>query len=131
MVFGAVTEWLIPISVGLLAGILISSRKRHDYSQLIYLESEEFRLNMRKGQLLDLRKKEEFESKKINGSRNFPNRSLFAELHKLRKDQAVFIYDNSGSNPVKNVGKKLIKKGFKPVYILKGGLESWPFNIKE
>jgi len=124
-------EWVLPIGLGLIIGLLVASRKSHDYSQLIYLEAEEFRQNMRKGQLLDLRKELEYASKKINGSRNFPKRTIFAQLNKIRKDQAVFIYDNTSSSLLRSVGKKLIKKGYHPIYLLKGGLESWTFNLKE
>lgn len=131
MMFLAVWDWLLPISVGLFAGLLISTRKKVDLTQLVTLDAEEFRLNMRKGQLIDIRKEDDFKKTKVNGSRNFPKRSIFSSLHKMRKDQAVFIiYSVHGTNP-KSVAKKMIKKGFRPIYVLKGGIENWPFNLKE
>ncbi len=129
--FLTVWDWLLPISVGLFAGVLISTRKRVDLTQLVTLDPEEFRLNMRKGQLVDIRKEEDYKKSKVNGSRNFPKRSIFSQIHKMRKDQAVFIIGSvKGINP-KSVAKKLIKKGFRPVYILRGGIENWPFILKE
>lgn len=130
MLMLSVFEWLFPISIGLLVGVLFATRKNHDYSQLIVLSAEEFRQNMRKGQLIDVRTKEEFEQKKINGSRNFPKRSLSQDLYKLRRDQSVFIVSNQ-IGQMRQVGKKLIKKGYKPVYLLKDGLDAWPYSFKE
>ncbi len=131
MFLASVLEWILPIGIGLLVGVLISTRKKFDYSKIIELTPEEFRLNMRKGQLLDIRTEELYKSKKINGSRNFPKKSVFQNMHKLRKDQAVFLYDESNSYLARTVAKKFIKKGFRPIYLLKGGLDSWPFNLKE
>jgi len=131
MFLASIWQWVLPIGVGLLVGVLISSRKKYDYSQIVELGAEEFRLNMRKGQLIDIRKEEEFKVKKINGSRNFPGRSVFQSLHRLRNDQPVFLYDNTGSHQTKSVARKLIKKGYKPIYLLTGGLEGWPYPLKE
>ncbi len=131
MFLASVWEWVLPIGIGLLVGVLISTRKKYDYSKIIELTPEEFRLNMRKGQLLDIRNEESYKAKKINGSRNFPKRSAFQSLHKFRKDQAIFLYDESNSYLTKAVAKKFIKKGFRPIYLLKGGLDAWPFNLKE
>lgn len=131
MSFASVWEWVLPIGVGLFVGILISTRKKHDFSQIIRLEAEEFRLNMRKGQLLDIRTQSDFETKRINGSRNFPKRSVAANLHRLRRDQAIFLYDANDSAILKSVSRKLLKKGFRPIYVLVGGIDKWPFNLKE
>lgn len=131
MIFVTVWEWILPIGLGLVVGIMITMRKKYDFSQIIFLEAEEFRLNMRKGQLLDIRKSDVFDKKRINGSRNFPGRSILSQLSRLRHDQAVFLYHDDCGNRVKGIAKKLIKKGFHPVYVLKGGLEKWPFPLKE
>lgn len=134
MVFLAETniwQWILPISLGLMVGVLFSLRRRYDYSQVIELEAEEFRLNMRKGQLVDIRSAEAYKGRKINGSRNFPKASLFANLGRFRHDQAVFVYDEDASRQLRQVGRKLLRKGFKPVYLLKGGLKNWTFPLKE
>lgn len=124
-------QWILPIGLGLLLGVLLASRKNYDYSKIITLSPEDFRLNMRKGQLLDLRDEKSFSEKRINGSRNFPKSSVFQSLSKIRKDQPVFLYDNTSSVVIRHVSKKLIRKGFKPVYVLQGGLEKWSYPLKE
>lgn len=127
-----VWTWIWPISIGLLLGLILSQRKKIDLSQLQYLVPEEFSLNMRKGQLIDVRKEEEFKKIKINGSRSFPKRSVFSQLNKLRRDQAIFIVaSDKRSMHAKAIAKKLLRKGFKPIYILKGGIENWPYHFKE
>lgn len=131
MFLASVWEWVLPIGLGLVVGIMITMRKKYDFSQIVFLEPDEFRLNMRKGQLIDIRREADFNHRRINGSRNFPNRSVFSSLSRLRRDQAIFLYDEFGKNAVKRVAKTLIKKGFHPVYVLKNGLEKWPFSLKE
>jgi rhodanese-related sulfurtransferase len=127
----SVWQWILPIGIGLLIGILLAARKNYDYSKIIVLSAEEFRQNMRKGQLLDLRSEPQFTDSRINGSRNFPKTSVFQSLFKLRKDMAVFLYDERGTALTRQVSRKLIRKGFKPIYILAGGLEKWQFSLKE
>lgn len=126
-----VWQWILPIALGLMVGVLFSMRRKHDYSQVIILEAEEFRQNMRKGQLVDIRKEEDYKARKINGSRNYPKGSIFQNLSRFRKDQAIFIYDEAQTAAIKSLAKKLIRKGFRPVYILKGGLKDWNFTLKE
>jgi rhodanese-related sulfurtransferase len=126
-----VWTWLIPIGLGLLIGALIAARKQHDYTKIIVLKAEEFRQNMRKGQLIDLRGESDFAAKRINGSRDFPKMTVFQNLFKLRKDQPVFLYDATDSLLLKRVARKMIRKGLRPIYLLSGGLEKWPFSFKE
>jgi rhodanese-related sulfurtransferase len=124
-------DWALPIGLGLLIGFLIAAGKRHDYSQIHLLEPEEFRQNMRRGQLVDLRPKADHALRRINGARSFPKRSVFAELHKLRSDMPVFLYDEHQGPLVRGVARKLVRKGFHTVYVLRGGLSKWPFPIRE
>ncbi|MBI9009482.1 MAG: rhodanese-like domain-containing protein [Tenericutes bacterium] len=132
--FLAITDilnWVLPITLGLLVGYMIATRgKNQNKDSLVYLNAEDFRQNMRKGQLIDLRSKEDFEKERINGSRNFPKREILGSLFKLRADQPVFLYNETGTGTVKSVANKLAKKGFKPVYILKEGFQEWPFIKK-
>jgi rhodanese-related sulfurtransferase len=125
-----ITEWLLPIGLGLLIGALIAFKRNSGNIKLIYLEPEEFRANMRKGQLIDIRTKDAYDNEKINGSRNFPKRELLGNLYKIRTDQPVFLYADRDKGAIKSVGKKLMKKGYRPVYVLKGGFENWPFVKK-
>ncbi len=124
-------SWVIAIVLGIVLGLLIASNKGKEYDKnIIFLVPEEFRNNMRKGQLLDIRKEESFDAGRINGSRNFPGRSAFQNLHQLRTDQAVFLYADSDWGKIRRVAKKFVRKGYKPVYILRGGFANWEFNVK-
>jgi len=125
-----VMNWALPISLGLLIGYFIATRDKSSGDSIIYMEAEEFRSNMRKGQLVDIRKEEQYSESKINGSRNFPKRQLLQNLFKIRADQAVFIYADTDRGTIRSVAKKLVKKGYKPIYILKGGFTNWPFIKK-
>ena len=126
-----VLDWILPIGLGLLAGVLIATRKHHDYAKITTLSAEEFRQNMRKGQLIDLRPEKAHAVRRINGSRNFPKTSLFANLHKIRRDLPVFLYDEKPGATERNVARKLTRKGYKPVYVLQDGFAAWPYSVKE
>lgn len=131
ILFLAFIDWAVPIAGGLLIGLLIASRKPVDLSQIVTLDVEEFRLNMRKGQLIDIRPKEVYEKSHISGARNFPKKSVLGELHRLRADQAVFIVGISENGIARKLAKKLYKKGIHPIYILKNGLNDWTYPLKE
>ena len=123
--------WVLVIGAGLVIGWFIASRRNNNSGdQVVFLKPEEFRANMRKGQLIDIRSEEQYANGKINGSRNFPKRSILQSLFKLRADQAVFLYSGNDTGQVKSVANKLAKKGYKPVYILIGGFDGWPFIVK-
>jgi rhodanese-related sulfurtransferase len=125
-----ITDYLIPIGIGIALGLLLAFRRSRASIKPIYLEAEEFRANMRKGQLIDIRSKDAFLESRINGSRNFPNREVFQSLHLIRNDQPIFIYNNNHNSKIKSIAKKLMRKGYQPVYILIGGLDNWPFPKK-
>jgi rhodanese-related sulfurtransferase len=126
-----VLNWVLPITLGLLVGYMIATRgKGKNKDALVYLNSEDFRQNMRKGQLIDIRPEEDFMRGRINGSRNFPKRQILSNLFKLRADQPVFLYAEKTNGAIKSVANKLAKKGFNPIYILKEGFEEWPFTKK-
>lgn len=129
----SITVWqiLIPVGLGLLLGVLLSGSKKNDYSKIVRLNPEEFRQNMRKGQLLDVRPAEAFALRRINGSRNFPKMSVFQDLSKIRTDLPVFVYDDGDSLVVRRLTRKLIRKGFVRVYVLTGGLSKYPFPLRE
>ena len=124
------SSFIWPIVIGISLGLLIAFRRNSASLKLTYLEAEDFRNNMRKGQLIDIREKEAFSQEKINGARNFPNKEAISSLHLLRKDQPVFIYSDSDFGKVRKVGKKIRKKGFSSVYVLICGLDKWPYPKK-
>ncbi|MDD3126420.1 MAG: rhodanese-like domain-containing protein [Candidatus Izemoplasmatales bacterium] len=127
----SIWSWILPIALGLGLGIVLATRKNHDYTKIIVLNAEDFRLNMRKGQLIDIRSEAEFAIKRINGSRNFPKKTIYQNIFRLRVDQPIFLYDKTQSKMLKAVSRKLVRKGFHPVYVLAGGLEKWQFSVKE
>jgi len=129
--FLAVTDWLWPILLGTSLGLLLAYlRNRKQSGQIIYLEPEEFRKNMRRGQLIDIRPDTEFQKERINGSKNYPKKTVFLHLFLIRADQPIFLYGETDKGLVPRVGKKLKRKGYNPVYVLKGGIKGWPFPKK-
>ncbi|MCK5731672.1 MAG: rhodanese-like domain-containing protein [Tenericutes bacterium] len=124
--------WIIVIGLGLAIGFFISSKRNTSgKDHLVFLKPEDFRANMRKGQLIDIRTEELYKQSKINGSRNYPKRSILQNLFKLRSDQAVFLCGIKDTGQIKSIANKLIKKGYHPVYVLIGGIPEWPFQLKK
>lgn len=111
---------IISIVAGLSIGLIIVSRKNIDHTRLHKLNNKDFAENMRKGQLIDIRNKEDYSRDKIKGARNFRKRSLTSKNVKLRKDLSVYIYCNNGKKSYR-VAKKLAKNGFIAIYILEKG----------
>ncbi len=62
---------IVAILLGIALGLWIMLR-RESKKAVTLLSEKEFVENMRKGQLVDLRKKEEFDAGHINGARNIP-----------------------------------------------------------
>lgn len=115
--------WVITIVGGVVLGLLVSSRKPANKEVIHIVNNDDFKNNMRKGQLVDIRSKDEFEKSKIKGARNFTKKSVLSKYSKLRKDQSVFIYCNNGKKSY-NLAKKMSKEAFKAIYVLDGGLEN-------
>ena len=85
---------------------------------------------IRKGQLVDLRDPNEFHAKHILGARNIPSNQLKVSLSALRKDKPVLLYENSRGSRVTNAALFLKKQGYKDIYILSYGLDSWDGKVK-
>ena len=114
----------LTIVAGVMIGLLFVNRTNADYSKIRKLKKEDFISNMRKGQLIDVRKKDLFEQDKIKGARLFRRAQLNAKSTKLRKDQSVYIYCTNGKKSYRGA-KKLIKEGFNNVFVLEGGFEEY------
>jgi rhodanese-related sulfurtransferase len=108
---------------GILIGLLVTNSKKYDYTNIKFLTVEDFQKNMRKGQLIDIQKKDEFEKDKIKGARNFKPSHLSGKYSKLRKDQSVYLYCKNGSKS-KKLAKKMIKNGHQTIFVLDGGLNA-------
>lgn len=115
-------QYVIPVLLGLAIGAMITMRGKKDPNRMQILSPEEFKKNMRKGQLIDIRKKDAYEKDKIKGARNFPVRYLKSKHQtKVRHDQPLFIYCQNGIKS-KRAAKKLSTK-YIMVYTLDGGLD--------
>lgn len=110
--------------LGLGLGWLLVRRQNADYTKIRVLKRNDFIQNMRRGQLVDVRKKEAYDTDKIKGARNFQPRELSGKYIKLRKDQAVYLYCQNGRKS-KSIAKNLIRKEFDAVFVLEGGMNAY------
>lgn len=115
---------VIAVAAGLGIGWLMVRNKNVDFSKMHVINLEDFKANMRKGQLVDIRKKEAFEEGSIKGARNFKPATLTTKYSKLRRDQSVYIYCQNGRKS-KRVARKLIRKNFSDIFILEGGYNNY------
>ena len=78
-------HWPTVIFIALMVGIgvFIFMSRRTLKKNITLLNEEDFANNMRKGQLIDVRKKEEFDAGHINGARNIPWTILNKNVSKL------------------------------------------------
>lgn len=94
------------------------------------IEEEEFKAGMKKGQLIDLREKDEFRAGHILGARNMAYTTFKEAMPSLRKDQPIYLYDQRRSLSVR-AAYKLKKAGYDHIYILKGGFQDWTGKVKK
>lgn len=116
--------WQIALAIvlGLSIGLLLSRNRNVNFDSIYTIKEDDFLKNMRKGQLIDVRKKEDFEQDKIKGARQFKVSKLTGKYSPLRKDLPVFLYCKNGKKS-KKVAKKLSKANFQTIYILENGFE--------
>lgn len=76
------------------------------------LENDEFRENIRKAQLIDLRQKDEYKRSHILGARNMPYAELNRRMGELRYDQPIYLYEE-GKMLSLRAALKLKKKDIK------------------
>ncbi|MFW5913459.1 MAG: rhodanese-like domain-containing protein [Bacillota bacterium] len=113
-----------PLLAGFMIGYIVWRALQSTPDVVKELEWNDFKRTMRKGQLVDIRKKEKAEKDKIKGARVFsPGRLKSKYQTKVPKDQAVYLYCDNGRKS-KRVAKALARKGFKEIYVLKGGLKA-------
>nr|WP_040460820.1 rhodanese-like domain-containing protein [Gemella bergeri] len=89
----------------------------------------EFRQNLRKVQLVDVREKEDFKYAHINGARNMPLSQFNFLYTSLRKDQPIYLCDKNGTMAPR-AALTLKKNGYTNVFMLKNGLQDWKENLK-
>jgi len=93
------------------------------------LTSEEFRENMRRAQIIDLRDRDEFDAGHILGARNIPFLQFKQRLNEIRKDQPVYLYDVRDTLS-RRASLVLKKAGYTKIYRLKDGYDKWDGRIK-
>lgn len=119
-----ITGTILAVVIGLTLGWVLVKTKNVDYSRIHIIDRAIFIDNMRKGQLIDIRKKDAFEQDKIKGARNFKVSVLTSKYNKLRKDQSIYLYCQNGKKS-KKAAKKLSKAEFSNIYVLEGGIDSY------
>lgn len=118
---------LLGVVAALIVLIIISQMKLK--KEIVSLNEQDFKANMRKGQLIDVRNKKEYEAGHINGARNIPISMLSRNIKKLRTDQPIYLYCASGTRS-KRAGVILISKGYTQIFDLRGGISSWTGKLK-
>lgn len=93
------------------------------------LNNDEFKDGMRKAQIVDLREKEPFKRKHIDGARNLPYTMIKYQYSELRPDLPVYLYSDSLSLTLR-AARFLKKKGFTSIHWLKNGFSDWDGRTK-
>ncbi|MGX6978047.1 rhodanese-like domain-containing protein [Vagococcus elongatus] len=93
------------------------------------IEQDEFREKMRTGQTIDLREKDSYQAGHILGARNLSYSTFKQTYMGLRKDTPILLYDQKKSLSIRTANF-LRKKGYKEIYILKGGFNDWTGKTK-
>ena len=124
-------HWPAVVFVALIVGIasFIIASRRTMRKNITFLSEEDFANSMRKAQLIDIRKKDEFEAGHVNGSRNIPLVMLNKNLNKLRNDQPIYLVCNDGKL-ARRATAVLVMKNYSNIYGLAGGLNSWSKPLK-
>ena len=114
------TTIIIAVALGLMLGWAMTQRNKKNTDAVHVITKKEFYNNMRKGQLVDVRKAKDFETDRIKGARNFTSAQLNGKYSKLRKDKSVYLYCSNGRKS-KKIANKMSGNGYVAVYVLDGG----------
>lgn len=117
---------LIIITIIAIFGFFNYYRMNKAVTKLTYAE---FKKDIRKVQLIDIREKDEFSYAHINGARNIPLSQLNFRYSSLFKDKPIYLCDKNGVLAPR-AAMTLKKHGFTNIYMLKNGLQSWEENLK-
>lgn len=93
------------------------------------LTNEQFKEGMHKAQIIDLREKEPFKRKHIDGARNLPYPMLKYQYNELRPDLPVYLYSDSLTLTLR-AARFLKRKHFTSIHYLKDGFDSWKGRTK-
>lgn len=93
------------------------------------LTADEFKKDMRRAQIIDLREKDDYQAGHILGARNIPYIQLKHRINELRKDTPVYLYENKETLS-RRASALLQKEGYTQVFRLKDGYSEWDGRIK-
>ena len=116
------------IILGAAVGLFIMYR-RESKKSIQFISQETFIENMRKAQLVDIRKKDVFDAGHINGARNIPSAVLLRQPGRLRNDLPIYLVDEKGK-ACKRAAMMLYGRGFENIYALEGGMDAWTGAVK-
>jgi rhodanese-related sulfurtransferase len=124
-----VDTWLIILLVAIVVILILVLNGFLNLRSVKSLNEEEFKKDLRKVQLIDLREKEKYEHGHIMGARNIPMMNFSMKMQGLRKDKPIYLYDQTGRLSIR-AAKMLKKKGYTDVYMLKNGISKWTGKVK-
>lgn len=123
-------EFLITLLAIILTLAIVFAYNYYKISKAVTkLPYAEFKKDIRKVQLVDVREKDEFTYAHINGARNLPLSQLSYKYTSLLKDKPIYLCDKNGTIAPR-AALTLKKYGYNNIYMLKGGLQSWEENLK-
>lgn len=95
------------------------------------LKADEFEVNMRQAQIVDVRESNEYRLAHILGARNVPYSTTQqgGGLPGFNKSKPIYLYDN-GVAVAGRMAVKLKAAGYSEIYILKGGFSAWKGKTK-
>ncbi|WP_026689295.1 rhodanese-like domain-containing protein [Alteribacter aurantiacus] len=123
------TPWILAITTVLLVFFIVSRVIKPKY--LRSMETEEFKKDYRKAQLVDIREEKEFKTGHILGARNIPLSQLRQRQTEIRPDKPVYIYCQSGARCIQAAKVLKKKRGAEDIVQLKGGFRKWTGKIKK
>ncbi|WP_096434693.1 rhodanese-like domain-containing protein [Alteribacter populi] len=121
--------WILAIVTVILAFFVVSRLVKPKY--LKTLETEEFKKDYRKAQLVDIREEKEFKTGHILGARNIPLSQLRQRQAEIRTDKPVYLYCQSGARCAQAAKVLRKKRGVEDIAQLKGGFRKWTGKIKK
>ncbi|KRL03235.1 rhodanese-like domain-containing protein [Liquorilactobacillus capillatus] len=127
-IWGILNIVLVVLILGIIGNQLYLWFKGRSVAKLV--ENEEFKKGMHRGQIIDLREKDNFNAGHIMGARNIPFGQFRVMKNSIRKDMPVYLYDQ-GKSLSTRIAIKLHKEGYQDIYILKAGFERWDGRIKK
>lgn len=117
--------WIFPAIVGIAIGLWLVRLREVKKEFLFVTDLETFKLNMRKGQLIDIRNAKAFEMDKIKGARLFRPAVLKNKRQiKIRKDLPVYLYCQNGTRS-RRLARRMTAIGYLEVHVLEGGFNAW------